>query len=266
MATTRRISIVLGILMVGASIGIQLWTAIYVLCGVLLMYQYSAQPIRAKDKPILGLLAFSQAVCVPYVLGILLEPMQTIPWLVPPALSSSLGFGLPDPALKSRAIQACEVLLLIAFWFVAKGTFKNLVDYAGDRACGLKTSASVFSSRRRAMIPVAVLTTIAYLAPLIFPALHFPGRIAWASLWGPLAIFNAWRLARIEDPAATNSLLRVDMIISSGFAASLLLLLFPQLSSLVVVLVGAGIIVVSDFLRLDSRKTSDAVPWANEVT
>jgi 4-hydroxybenzoate polyprenyltransferase len=255
--TTRRIAVALGSFMVFLSILINPLAAIYVLCSVLLMYQYSARPTRAKDKPILGLLAFAQAVCVPYMLGILLEPLQTVPWIIPPALARLLGFALPNPAIEDRAVQACVLLLLVALWFTAKGTFKNLVDYYGDRASGLRTSASVFSTRSKAFIPVALLTTVAYLAPLALPIFHFPGKVAWVSLWTLPAAFNVWRLGRTERGTAANSLLRIDMVISSAFIASLLLVLFPRPSSVMVVIVSTGIIVASDLLRFDSRKTSD---------
>ena len=56
---------------------------------------------------------------------------------------------LPPPA--AAAWQSWRYLAMwffLTLWFMAKGTFKNVPDYDGDLAAGIRTSATQCRSRR----------------------------------------------------------------------------------------------------------------------
>ena len=68
---------------------------------------------------------------------------------------------------------------------------------------------------------------------------------------------------RAEDGATGNAVLRADMLISSGFIATLLLLVAPRTESVAMVIVGAAILFGSDRLELDStaRRRRHRASW-----
>src|SRR6266536_669001 len=56
------------------------------------------------------------------------------------------------------------MMIFLFLWFVAKGMFKNVPDFYGDRTAGLRTSATVFPTWRSAAIACAAATITAYLS------------------------------------------------------------------------------------------------------
>jgi 4-hydroxybenzoate polyprenyltransferase len=228
--------------------------AVFAWFAVLFTFQYSAPPVRAKARPLLGLVAFAQAVSVPYALGLVLNPTLTLPWVLPPAVAPVFGAGRPDFAMADTAYQAAALFALVSFWFFAKGTFKNFVDYEGDRRAGLATSATVFPDRATAFIPVVVLTIVAYLLPLLLPLAGAPTRMMAVSVLVIPAAINLSRLWRRTGPGQPARVLRDDMTLSSAFAAALLLCAFPTAAAVTVVVVLCLVLVVADLLAFDARR------------
>jgi 4-hydroxybenzoate polyprenyltransferase len=179
---------------------------------------------------------------------------------------STLGFSLiapwtghhPPPVAAHQSFRYLAMWFFLTLWFMAKGTFKNVPDFAGDRAAGLRTSATVFGTRSRAALAATVATVSAYASLAGLVALGLEGTsILWSLVWLGPVLWNCARLLRAPDGLTGNRILRADMIISSGFIATLLLLVAPTVTSIVVSVAGALILFVSDFLALDSRREVD---------
>ncbi|GAB3975284.1 hypothetical protein GCM10029978_059030 [Actinoallomurus acanthiterrae] len=218
---------------------------VFVLIGLAGLHQYSFGPLRMKARPILGLYVFAQAVVGPFLIG----------W-----------FGaMSDVRAPDGPIWA--MLAFLFLWFVAKGFFKNVPDYDGDRAVGLRTSATLFPSRAAAARAAAAVTVLAYLAmPLLVPAGASPRRVLFATPLTLVAAVQARRLVRASDGAAANDVLRTDMVLSSVFLAAVLLLQDPTWTSGALVAAGLAAIVGSDLLAMDSRRPADSTAPPIAVT
>ncbi|TCB97872.1 hypothetical protein E0H26_09720 [Micromonospora zingiberis] len=204
----------------------------FVVVGLVLVYQYSFPPLRLKAHPLLGLVGFAWAVIGPFLIGYF----------------GALGsVRMPDAA-------TLAVLGFLLLWTMAKGLVKNVPDYAGDRAAGLRTSATIFPSRRAAATTAAWATVLAYLAlPLLVLADALPTQVALAIVWVVPAGWQGLRLVRAADPRVANTVLRQDMLLSLAFLTTVLLLAYPGVTVLVTVLACLAVVLLSDALALDSR-------------
>jgi ubiquinone/menaquinone biosynthesis methyltransferase len=210
---------------------------VFVVIGLIGVHQYSFRPLRMKARPALGLYLFAQAVVGPFLVG----------WFI---------HGVRTPTGPVWAM-----LVYLFAWFVAKGLFKNVPDYAGDRAVGLRTSATVFGSRAAAARFAAAVTIAVYLAlPLLLPVGAIRARALWALPLTLVAAAQAWSLVRAADGAKANDVLRRDMVLSSVFLGIVLLLQEPTWTSAALVAVGIVVIGGTDLLAMDSRRSADASP------
>lgn len=228
--------------------------AVFMALAVVGLHQYSAPPVRSKGRPLLGLWVFAQAVVFPFLFGWTTEPGDMLSTLL---LSVTGSAGLPaDAVLQSYRYLAMWGFLTL--WFMAKGAFKNVPDFDGDRQAGLCTSATVWASRRAAagVATVATVTAYASLAALVALGLE-KARVLFSLAWLVPVAWNCRRLLRAEHGGQGNTILMADMFISSGFIASLLLLIRPTVTSLAFVTAGAAILVGSDWLGIDSRRNAD---------
>jgi 4-hydroxybenzoate polyprenyltransferase len=234
--------------------------AVFMSLAAIGLHQYSAPPIRSKGRPLLGTWVFAQAVVFPFLFGWTTEPGNMLSTLF---LSMGAHLGVAAPPPPDQAWQSWRYLAMWAFltlWFMAKGTFKNVPDYTGDRAAGLRTSATIWSSRREAALVATGATLGAYGSLLLLGATGLESPRAMLSLlWIVPIVSNCRRLIKAPDSASANSVLRTDMLLSSGFLATLLLLIVPTERSLAVVLAGAALFLVSDTLGIDSRRKADSV-------
>jgi ubiquinone/menaquinone biosynthesis methyltransferase len=199
------------------------------------VHQYSFRPLRMKARPVLGLYVFAQAVVGPFLLG----------WFVH-------GVRVPTGPVWA-------MLAYLFVWFVAKGLFKNVPDYEGDRAVGLRTSATVLPSRTAAARVAAAVTVAVYLAlPVLLPLGAIRARVLFALPLTVVAAAQAWSLVRARDGAQANDVLRRDMVLSSVFLGVVLLLQAPTWTSAALVAVGIVVIAGTDLLAMDSRRAADA--------
>ncbi len=203
------------------------------------LHQYSFPPLRMKARTVLGLYVFAQAVVFPFMFG----------WLTERHVSTLL----------SRPSYVAMMIFLF-LWFVAKGMFKNVPDFYGDRTAGLRTSATVFPTWRSAAIACAAATITAYLSLIVIVAVGLaPVRFLAALVWLPIVAVQCKRLIATDDPAEGNQILRVDMLVSSGFLGTLLLLGVPAWLGLGAALTGGLVLLGSDRLHLDSRRAQDSI-------
>ena len=85
---------------------------------------YSLHPLRFKRHPVLALISFSAAVGLPFLAG----------------LAAADLFNPFNP-----------LFIALTYFMLTYGAVKNIPDYAGDRAAGLKTTATVFTSLKHAI-------------------------------------------------------------------------------------------------------------------
>ncbi|MGW0246620.1 UbiA family prenyltransferase [Nocardia goodfellowii] len=234
----RHTTVLCGLVMLAAAASTPLFFAAMLL-ALVGAHQYSLRPLRLKERPVLGILLFATVVAYPFVSIVALAP--------------DFRTRITDP----RLLVAGAYLLL---WFCAKGLVKNVPDFSGDADVRLATSATVWGSRRRAARTAAVASVVVY-AGIAVPVLvgAFPARLLLALLWLPVILWQGVRLVRAETMIEGNNVLRADMLVSTGFLASLVLLIDPAAATVAVVAAGAVLIAVSDLLRLDSRTKEDSV-------
>lgn len=230
--------VVIDIFMIASAAVIGAGFLIVMTLAVIGLHQYSFPPLRMKARPVLGLYVFAQAVVFPFIFG----------WLTARPLSTLL----------SRSSYVAMMLFLF-LWFVAKGMFKNVPDFYGDGAVGLRTSATVFPTWRAAAVAATTATMAGYLCPVVIVGLGFaPIRLLGALVWLPVAVVQCRRLVAADDATAGNDILRADMLVSSGFLATVLLLCVPASLGAGAVVAGGLVLLGSDRLHIDSRRPEDS--------
>jgi 4-hydroxybenzoate polyprenyltransferase len=216
-------------------VSLHLVAGILAVVGGLLLLSYSAPPIRAKARPVLGLVVFSLVVTVPFIAGMLV----TDHW-----------WTISDP-LRSGAVWFAAYLFV---WFAAKGMVKNIPDYQGDRLAGLRTSATIMPSLSSAAVAAFLATGAVYLLfPVVVLLSGAPPLLLLSSVWIPIAIGNAFRLTRSELPSVLNEVLKWDMLISVGFLATNMLAISIDPPVLLYVGLAVAILAVADLIGADSR-------------
>lgn len=248
----------LSLAMIVGAVSLGAYFAVFMGLAVVGLHQYSAPPVRSKGRPILGLWVFAQAVVFPFLFGWTTAPGRMLETLLASMTASLRGVAPPPEAAAWQSWRYLAMWFFLTLWFMAKGTFKNVPDYDGDLAAGIRTSATTCPSRRAAALLATGVTVAAYvsLVPLVALGLERP-RILFALAWLVPVGLNCARLVRAEDGAAGNAILRMDMLISSGFIATLLLLTAPRVENIAMALLGAAILFGSDLLELDSRRDAD---------
>lgn len=182
---------------------------------------------RFKARPIKSMVTFSLGLFLPFALG----------WTVGKSL-----FALPSQAI------------FFTVWFALYGVAKNIPDYHGDKLAGLKTSATVFQSKRRAAIFNfwSLLATYPLLTFLIY---H--GEIGWELiyLWTLFPVSTTIYLAMIavDDVRKLNFLLKCAMAYAGIYMSLAVLLLRPGTLNIIMVAIGVALILFSDLLKVDSR-------------
>jgi 4-hydroxybenzoate polyprenyltransferase len=248
----------LGVAMMAGAVALGAYFTLFMGLAVVGLHQYSSPPVRSKGRPILGLWVFAQAVVFPFLFGWTTAPGRMLETLLAAMTAPLRGVPPPPAEVAWPSWRYLAMWFFLTLWFMAKGTFKNVPDYDGDLAAGVRTSATECRDRRSAARLAAGLTVAAYLSlvPLVVFGLERP-RILFALVWLVPVIANCVRLVRAGDGASSNAVLTTDMRISSGFIATLLLLEARRPENLAFVVIGAAILFGSDLLELDSRREAD---------
>lgn len=232
--------------------------ALFMGLAVVGLHQYSAPPVRSKGRPVLGLWVFAQTVVFPFLFGWTTEPGRMLETLWAVIGSSWSGTQTVEAAAAHQSLRYLGMWAFLTLVFMAKGAFKNVPDYAGDLAAGVRTSATLCSSRQRAatVAAVATISALLMLIPLVLLGLEAPRSLLALGWLVPVSI-NGLRLVRADSGRAANAVLRVDMHLSTAFLATLLLLIAPTRVSLAMVGAAAAVLLGSDVLGLDSRREAD---------
>lgn len=104
--------------------------------GVFNSIFYSLPPLRFKSKPFPSLVSFSGAVGLAFLSG----------------MSINGSIDLLNP-----------VFWLATYFMLTYGAVKNLPDYTGDRKAGTRTSATIFSDMKKAVLFTGVLLFTPYI-------------------------------------------------------------------------------------------------------
>lgn len=244
----------LAVVVIGGGALLGPWPAAMAAISMLFIHQYSFRPVRGKARSILGPFVFAQAVYLAYLFALAVGDGPVLDAL----LSMAGAAGAADPAAADLARRSLAMLAYVTVWFMAKAIFKNVPDWEGDREAGVWTTASVFPSRYAASMAAAVATIAVYVGIAVLVALRLePGRLLWSLLWLGPVVWNCRGLVRAPDQATANRRLMIDMYISCGLVATVLLLLFPSVGHAVAILSGGILIVGSDLLKLDTRRAAD---------
>lgn len=231
-----RATVILGLfIIVSAGSYMGLSQLIFAATGSLLLIAYSAPPIRAKARPILGLLVFSLVIAFPFLAGTSVTD-SWLEWRNPWTFST-----------------VCWLVCLIVF-FVAKGLVKNVPDFHGDKSAGLRTSATVMNSPVQAALLAVGGTWFAYaLIPVTIFVTDSPVRMYLVVPWIMVACWHVTRLLRSESPAYLNTVLKWDMVVTVVTLS--LLAVTPRVSMVAWAAVGgcALILLAADIIRRDSR-------------
>ncbi|MFI6171769.1 UbiA family prenyltransferase [Nocardia sp. NPDC051052] len=209
-----------------------------VIC-IVIAHQYSLPPFRVKARPVVSILLFALDVAFPFLMA-------------------------PAVAERGPAVLGNWPFLIMAaylfVWFAAKGLVKNLPDYHGDKNAGLLTSATMNSTRLRAAIGAATGTIIVYLGPAILVASgQFAVEYLLALVWFPVVCVQCARMILRDDNHSANNMLRFDMVVSTGYLSTWILLVDPSISSVAVVAGSILVIFLMDALKLDTRRKKDVV-------
>lgn len=221
---------------------------ILAVAGSVLLRQYSARPLRAKARPFAGLALFSMVVTVPFLAGTMLTPQ----WATLP---------------QDHGHFVWVMAAYLTVWFCAKGMVKNVPDYHGDKAAGLRTSATIMPSPESAAVAAAAATAAVYAAfPVIVLLGWLPGRLLPASVWLLPAAVNVSAFLRHRTASALNRALAVDMLVSVGFLATVLNLVNPGPASVALTLGCGALIIVVDLAGKDSRHARHVSPDVDVVS
>ncbi|MDO4253587.1 MAG: UbiA family prenyltransferase [Kocuria sp.] len=221
------------IVVAGAYMGVS--QLILAVSGSLLLIAYSAPPVRAKARPVLGLVIFSLVVAFPFIAGAIVTHSWwewRTPWTV-----TTMGWF------------ACLVI-----FFVAKGLVKNVPDFHGDTAAGLRTSATVMGTPRRAAQVAIIGTWIAYwLLPVAVYLTDAPRLMYLIVPWAVVAVWHVTRLVKSDLPSYLNGVLKWDMVVSVVTLS--ILALTPRTSPVAIATVSGCvlILVAADLIGRDSR-------------
>lgn len=208
--------------------------SLFMVLAVWLMNQYSFPPLRLKRHPILSLANFSCAVSFPFGFAYLLQTK-----------------GLVAPTMEW--VWLC---LLCTLFFGLFGTAKNLQDYDGDKAAGIRTTATMFRTKQAAVLFVAACITstpLLFIIPILLGT--FPAAMWFVPLWSlficPVLLL---KYKFRDNPDMLKTVQSIFFLYPMLFLASIGLLLFPSLTMLGTIVLHACALALFERLGLDARK------------
>jgi len=213
---------------------------LFVLIGTFEMLAYSFPPFRFKARPLPSMLTFAQAVGNPFLLGYFTREGSL-------SFSEALSIGFYSK-------EFWGLFILLELWFFLYCPMKNIPDYEGDKYAGLKTTATIFSSKTNAAI-AAVIAHIASYTVLAFLIMFklLPTKFLVLFIWLPISSYVFIRMIRDSDIKMQNKNMMDAMVYATAYCSTILVLTNIQLFTLLSILLSFAGIFITDYLNVDSR-------------
>ncbi|MFE9594608.1 UbiA family prenyltransferase [Streptomyces sp. NPDC006294] len=230
----RIVYVSLGVMLL-LSLMISLAQSIIWVFSVFLVLGYSSPRFRLKGLPVIGMAVFAMAVTEPFIAGALLGDSW---WEIP----------------HYDSYQPMALGAFLFFWYFAKGIMKNVPDYAGDKAAGLRTIPALMPSQRSAAWAAAAATTLVYAAfPVLVVVTALPDRLAYVGLMTLPAVANMIAMVQARTQLQYNLVGQRDMYVSVVFLGLLLFAWRPSVSAALIGLLAVAVMVWTDVSGKDSR-------------
>ena len=199
--------------------------------GILNSIFYSLPPLRFKSKPFASLASFSGALGLPFLAGL--------------TVRGSLDLLNP-------------MLWLLTWFMFTYGTVKNLPDYFGDLKAGIRTSATIFKSVKKAVLFSSTLLSSPFILLVALVSLGLLGTIYIADLvLVPVFAFVIAEMLKAKDVAGLEKAHTLGFFYAVSFLLFTLVLTSPTILSLAMVLVAylwtLTVAKVSVHSRVESR-------------
>jgi len=187
---------------------------------------YSLPPFRFKRYPTTALISFSGTVILPFLAGLTVA-----------------GSSLLNP-----------LLLLLGSFMFAYGTVKNIPDIPGDLRAGIKTTANVSTSLRKAVEKTTLLLLVPYILLSSMVALSLLSPVYLVNLiFLPFLAYWALRNTRTSNLAMLEQLHTFGFVYAVSFILLNLMLTYSSQFSIGVPILTLSFILAVTRLRVDSR-------------
>jgi 4-hydroxybenzoate polyprenyltransferase len=188
---------------------------------------YSLKPLRFKANPVLSLFSFSGAIIFPLVGA----------WVISRGL-----FVLPT------------LFIFLGYSFLVYGTVKNLPDYQGDEEAGLKTSATIFSTRRKAISFATFLLLSPYALLIALVALNvLDYSFLWLLTFLPFIALICYRALTKSDTENLERLHTYGFFYQAGVLSLALFLVTNLIYATLIVSITLLATYIVQRIRIDSR-------------
>ncbi|MFQ6020622.1 MAG: UbiA prenyltransferase family protein [Candidatus Aenigmatarchaeota archaeon] len=203
------------------------WFLIIYLIALFDTIFYSLPPLRFKARHIIGMIAFAGAVFFP-----------------------ALGAW----TLYNDIITTPIIIFFLGYWFITYGTIKNLPDYEGDKRIGLRTSATIFDTRKKAVMFAVTLLLSPYLILLfllLFNLIEF--KFVYLFLGLPLVSFVCYKALKAKAYQTLEKMHTYGLVYAVIFLALTLFIISLTIYSVIFLVLLLSILFLILKTRFDSR-------------
>jgi 4-hydroxybenzoate polyprenyltransferase len=188
---------------------------------------YSLPPLRLKGGPISSLVSFAGAVFLPAVGA----------W-----------------TLEKDIASTPPVILLLGYIFLTYCTLKNIPDYDGDRLAGLRTSATIFSTKKEASYAATALLLSPYPLLVALTSLRvIEAKFNVLLLFLPAIVYISYGVIKADTYEEHEKFHTLGLIYMLALLVLTLLIIAPTLNTVGLI---AGLLSVQSIIlktKLDSR-------------
>lgn len=192
---------------------------------------YSLPPLRFKRNPVTALIAFSGAVILPFIAGLVIA-----------------GSSLLNP-----------LLIFLGSFMFAYGTVKNIPDIMGDFRTGLKTTATFSVNLKRTVRLSAFLLLVPYIVLFSMVVLNMLSSVYLADVvFLPFVAYWTLRNNKASNLATLEQLHTFGFIYAVSFILFNLILTYPSQLSLGISTLILSFILIVTKAGMDSRQRHPA--------
>ena len=204
-----------------------LWFLITYLIAVFIAIFYSMPPLRFKSRSIIGMIVFCTPVLFPLIgAWSLFNSINSIP----------------------------TIIFFLGYWFITYGTIKNLPDYDGDKKIGIKNSATMFSTRKKAIVFAVILLLSPFLIlPFLILFNFIELKFLLLFLWLPLISLICFKALKAKTFETLEKLHTYGLIYAVGFLSLTLLIVSLTFYSLIFLILSIFFLFLILKTKFDSR-------------